>query len=85
MDLGHTTLPARIRLEAYDKPGLLAEVTSIISKEGINIESANITTTVDKRAFLNFVIDVKSRDQLENVLAKIQQVEGVIRAERVKK
>ena len=85
VNLGHSGLPARIRLEAYDKPGLLAEVTSIISKEGINIESANISTTVDKRAFLNFVISVKSREQLENVLAKIQQVDGVIKAERVKR
>ena len=83
-NLGKTTFPARIRLEAYDRPGLLAEVTNIMSKEGVNIESANISTTVDKRAFLHFVVDVKSKEHLENLLAKIQAVEGVIRAERVK-
>ncbi len=84
-DLGRSTFPARIRLEAYDRPGLLAEITNLISGEGVNIESANISTTVDKRAFLNFVVDVKSREHLENLLAKIQAIDGVIRAERVRK
>ena len=78
-------LPAKIRIETYDKPGLLAEITSIISQEGINIESANVSTTVDKRAFLNFVLTVKSKAQLERVLAKIQNVDAVLKAERVKR
>ena len=85
VNLHHGTLPAKLRIEAYDRPGLLAEITNIISGEGINIESANINTTVDKRAFLNFVVDVKSKNQLENLIAKIQTVDGIIKAERIRK
>ncbi len=78
-------LPVRIRVETIDRPGMLAEITQLISKEGINIESANVHTTGDNKALLNFVIDVKNTDQLTKVLTDIQKIDGVLRAERVKK
>ncbi len=79
------TMPVKIRVETIDRPGMLADITHIISKEGINIESANVHTTGDNKALLNFIIDVKSLDQLTKILTDIQKIDGVLRAERIKK
>jgi guanosine-3',5'-bis(diphosphate) 3'-pyrophosphohydrolase len=76
-------LPVKLKIETEDKQGLLAEVSGAIAKEGVNVEKAQVMTTVDKKALLNFIIDVKDVDQLERVKKSIRKIPGVVRVDRV--
>ncbi len=78
-----SALPVKLKVETEDKQGLLAEVSGAIAKEGINVEKAQVMTTVDKKALLNFIIDVKDVDQLERVKKSIRKIPGVVRVDRV--
>ncbi len=67
-----------------DKPGLLANVSTAISSADSNITHAEITTTEDKRAIGNFVVEITDLKHLDRVIKKISQVDGVINVKRVK-
>lgn len=76
------TLPVKIKVETIDRPGMLAKITNVMSQENVNIESAIVKTTADKRAYLEFIIDVTGKDHLTRVLNQIQKIDGVLIAER---
>jgi len=78
-----SVLPVKLKIETEDKQGLLAEVSGAIAKEGVNVEKAQVMTTVDKKALLNFIIDVKDVNQLERVKKSIRKIPGVVRVDRV--
>ena len=75
--------PVRISVMTIDRPGLLASVSSSITSSEANISHADISTSEDKMAVLNFVIDVKDLLHLEKVIHKIEQVSGVTQVRRV--
>ena len=75
------TLPVTIRITAYDRAGLLSEISNIIGAEGINIAGVthslrqNITT-------LYITLEVSNIAQLSRVLTKIERRPNVTEARR---
>ena len=74
----------KVRVVSEDRQGLLAAVTNKISAEGVNIDSAQIYTSDDKRAIQVFELQVKNRKHLEGVLRQIAKIRGVVTVERVR-
>ncbi len=75
---------AKIRTVTVDKTGILAEMSKIMSNMGINITQANIRTTNDQKAINIFVVDIKNRNELQNVVRALQGMEGVISVEQIR-
>jgi len=78
------THPVKISVYTIDKPGLLASVSSAITSAEVNISQADISTTDDKRAYLNFVVEVRDINHLDRVIKNVEEVEGVLNVKRVK-
>ncbi len=76
--------PVWISVVTVDRPGLLAKISSAIAACEVNISQGNLTTTEDKRAYIDFIIDITDLNQLQQVIKSIRQVKGVISVERVK-
>lgn len=84
-DLKDKTLhKVKINIHTVDKPGILADISASIASCGVNISQANIETTEDKEAFLDFSIEITDLDQLQTVINSIKQLKGVLKVERVK-
>ena len=79
------THAVKISILTLDRPGMLASVSAAITSAKANISHADITTTEDKRAFLNFMIDVTDTGHLEKVFKNIRQVTGVIQVRRIRR
>ncbi|MBI5194481.1 MAG: bifunctional (p)ppGpp synthetase/guanosine-3',5'-bis(diphosphate) 3'-pyrophosphohydrolase [Nitrospirae bacterium] len=77
------TYPVRISVSTIDRPGVLASVSAAITSSAANISHAEITTTEDRRAILNFIVDVKDLTHLERAIQKIEQVNGVVQVRRL--
>jgi GTP pyrophosphokinase len=77
--------PIQISVLTVDQPGMLASVSASISTTNTNISHAEIKTTEDKKAILNFVVDILNTAHLEKILNNIRQVKGVLQAKRVRK
>ncbi|MDE3270163.1 MAG: bifunctional (p)ppGpp synthetase/guanosine-3',5'-bis(diphosphate) 3'-pyrophosphohydrolase [Pseudomonadota bacterium] len=73
--------PCYIRVSSYDKKGVLAEITNVISAAGANITEANIRSQ-DLTAVHDFCIAIANMQQLQEIIKKIEMIEAVIKIER---
>jgi RelA/SpoT family (p)ppGpp synthetase len=75
------TVPVTIRIIAYDRAGLLSDISGIISGEGINITSLRQNSR-HNIATLYITMEVRSIAQLSRVLTKIERRPNVTEARR---
>jgi len=78
------THSVEVSVLTLDRPGVLAKVSSGISHAQANITRAEISTREDKKAVLDFVIEVKNTTHLDRILKEVQRVDGVLSAKRVR-
>jgi guanosine-3',5'-bis(diphosphate) 3'-pyrophosphohydrolase len=83
-DKGTAKRHVKIRVLSSDEPGLLALMSQTISACGVNITSANIRTTKDKKAIALFDVEVGDLSQLQKVTSALESKRGVITVERVR-
>ncbi|MFL5813327.1 MAG: RelA/SpoT family protein [Bdellovibrionia bacterium] len=74
----------KIRVLSQDEPGLLALMSQTITSCGVNIASANIRTTKDKKAIALFDVEVSDIAQLQKVTSALEGKKGVITVERMR-
>lgn len=74
--------PVDIHIEAYDRRGLLRDLTQVIDKENVNIRQVQTLSTDDNIAFLKFHIEVSGLAHLSKLLAKLEQQPGILHARR---
>lgn len=76
--------PVDIRISAYDRQGLLRDITSILSNEKVNVIAVNtLTNKNDNMARLVLTVEIADLSGLMNILNKILQLPNVLEAERV--
>jgi GTP pyrophosphokinase len=74
---------ARVVLETVDKPGIIANLSTLVSSAGVNISHLEATTsTQDRRARIVFILEVRDRNQLTGILHKVTQVDGILKVTR---
>jgi len=79
-----STHAVKISVMAVDKTGVLANVSSAIAECRANISRAEIATREDRKAVLDFIVEISGTDHLDQVLKTIERVDGVITARRVR-
>jgi GTP pyrophosphokinase len=70
-------------VQAYDRSGLLRDITAVLANEKINLTGVN--TLTDKRdgiARMNLVMEIANISQLSRVLTQIGQLPNVVEARR---
>ena len=76
------TYPIAILVEAYDRTGLLREITNVVADDKINIVAARVTVQKDHRAKVRATLEVESVAQLSRVLAHLEQLKDVYSVQR---
>ena len=77
-------MPVRIRVEAFDRRGLLRDVSDVMALEKLSIEGVNSDTDPDDRiATILMRTAVRDTEQLARVLARLSAVPNVLNAQRV--
>lgn len=75
--------PVEISIRAYDRQGLLRDITSILSNERTNVIAVNTyTNKEDNIANLVLTVEIADLNALMNILNKIMQLPNVIDAQR---
>jgi len=76
------TFPVELQIRAKDRPGLLAEITAVISGAGSNIRT--LESRPDRQnARVDASLEITDKRQLETILANIRRVQGVYGVERI--
>ncbi len=79
---GDVTSPAKLSIESIDKPGILAELSASISAVNVNIAYIKATSSHDKTAIIELILEVKDLNQLSEILNKIKRMEGILNVRR---
>ena len=77
--------PVRIVVHTDDRPGLLAQITSILSSENTNIRSleARGENGGADRALVEMTVDVRDKKQLEKLVSAMRRISGIRDVERL--
>jgi len=81
---GHVehTYPVPIQIKAYDRQGLVNDISKLLSDENINI--ADVKVNVNRSmADLRLIIEVKDIAQLSRILARIENLPNIMEAHRI--
>ncbi len=76
------TYPIAIRVEGYDRTGLLSEITNVVAENKVNIIAANVRVHPDHTATIQATLQVSSVAQLARVLTRIEQLKDVHTVQR---
>ncbi len=76
------TYPIAIRVEAYDRTGLLSDITQVVAENKVNIVAAHVGVTPDHTAVVTATIQVASVSQLARVMGRIETLKDVISVQR---
>jgi len=75
--------PVRVQVEAWDRVGLMRDITTIVAEEKVNIASVNSVHHDDHTVSEYFTLETRGLAQLSRLLARVEGIRGVISATRV--
>jgi GTP pyrophosphokinase len=76
------TYPIAIRVEAYDRTGLLNDITQVVAENKVNIVAASVHVSPDHTAIVTATLQVASVSQLARVMSRIEGLKDVINVQR---
>jgi GTP pyrophosphokinase len=77
------TYPVPIRIRAFDRQGLMGDITTLLNSESVNIVDVQVGISKNL-ADLRLVIEVRDIAQLSRMLARIENLPNVLEAQRVR-
>ena len=77
------TYPVPIQVKAYDRDGLMRDVSTLIAEEGINMGKVSVDVN-NNLAVFDMVLEVRDLAQLSKVLDRLENLANVLEAQRVK-
>ena len=79
-----STWPVDIRIEAYDRSGLLRDITQMLATEKVNVLAVQTRSdTRNNTANMQLTVEIKGIEWLGRLLAKINRLPNVISVNRV--
>jgi GTP pyrophosphokinase len=76
--------PVRIVIHTDDRPGMLNQLTSVLSDENTNIRSLEAKTEIDQDGgIVEMTVDVRDKKQLEKLVSAMRRISGVRDVERL--
>jgi GTP pyrophosphokinase len=78
------TYPVPVRVKAYDREGLMRDISTLLSNEKVNIKKVRVDVTRSNIAVFNLVIEVRDVEHLSRVLDRLEGLDNVFEARRVR-
>jgi GTP pyrophosphokinase len=69
--------PVAIKIEAWDRTGLLRDITTVIAENRVNLSSCSVHVYDDKTAVVSATVEIDSLSQLSRLLEKLESVRDV--------
>ncbi len=82
-EMPRATARVKIRVQAYDRAGLLRDITDVLDKENVSMEDASaVTARQDNLALITATLEVRDAEQVGRIFAKIERIPNVIEVRR---
>ncbi len=77
------TYPVPVQMKAYDRDGLMRDISTLIAEEGINMGNVRVDVN-NNLAIFEMVLEVRDLGQLSKVLDRLENLANVLEARRVR-
>lgn len=77
----HQTYPVHVLVKAYDRQGLMNDISMILSNEEVNLLDIDLKVT-HNLASIHMVLEISDINQLSRVLTRIENLPNVLQAHR---
>ncbi len=78
-----STFPVPVRIKAFDRTGLIRDISTVIDNEGINCTSVGVKVK-DNIAVFDMVLEIRAVSELRRVLNRIANITNIFEAQRVR-
>jgi GTP diphosphokinase / guanosine-3',5'-bis(diphosphate) 3'-diphosphatase len=78
------TYPVPIRIKAYDRNGLMKDVSTVIAEESVNMTKVKVDVNKKNLAVFDMVLEVRDLAHLSKVLDRLENLANVLEAQRVR-
>jgi GTP diphosphokinase / guanosine-3',5'-bis(diphosphate) 3'-diphosphatase len=79
----HTTYPVSVQIKAYDRQGLMVDISNILNNENSNLIDIDLKVN-HNLAVIDIVVEVKDIEQLSRILTRIENLPNVMEAHRLR-
>jgi GTP pyrophosphokinase len=85
VEWGHSDrlYPVNIQLEAWDRVGLMRDVSTVVAEEKVNIATVNVAEGDGRAVTMFLTLETTGLAQLSQILKKIDGVKGVLSVSRI--
>jgi len=74
--------PVMIQVDAWDRVGLVRDISAIIAEEGVNLGEVSMGNHNDGSVILYFTLEVKGATQLSKIMSRVYSVWNVVSVTR---
>jgi GTP pyrophosphokinase len=75
--------PAKVQVDAWDRVGLIRDITSIVAEEKVNITAVSFANRDNHTTSTLLTLETKGLAQLSRMMEKIEGIRGVISVNRI--
>ncbi|MFA9401648.1 MAG: RelA/SpoT family protein [Anaerolineales bacterium] len=79
----HQTYPVAVTIRAYDRDGLIRDVSTLVANEGISMSAIQVSTK-DNLAVFDMIMGITDVSQLSRVLNRLEALPNVLEARRIR-
>ena len=76
------TYPIALTVEAFDRTGLLNDITQVVAEHKVNIVAASVSVSADNTATVRVTLQVQSVAQLARVMSRVEGLKDVTSVSR---
>jgi guanosine-3',5'-bis(diphosphate) 3'-pyrophosphohydrolase len=73
----HQVFPVNIKIEAWDRTGLLRDIAAVIAESKINLSGADVQVYDDRTAVISTIVEIANLTQLSRLLERLEGVRDV--------
>ncbi len=74
--------PVAIRLEAWDRDGLLRDVAALVAEDRVNMTSVSAVTHTDHTAIIKATLEISDLRTLSRILTRLERIKGIRSVQR---
>jgi guanosine-3',5'-bis(diphosphate) 3'-pyrophosphohydrolase len=79
-----STYPVAVRILAFDRGGLMRDVSTVIADEGISMSQVKVDVDQSNEATFDLILNVTNIGELSRVLTRVESLPNVLEARRVR-
>ncbi|WP_045215294.1 RelA/SpoT family protein [Desulfonatronovibrio magnus] len=79
----HKSFPAKVKIICANQKGVLAKISTLLTKEDVNIDSGSFKSNVDGKSELLFTVMVHDSSHLYDSIGKLRKLKEVVEVTRL--